>query len=448
MHQVLQMPTQSTSLLENLAELHSKNQRYDQAIQLYSLVLQKCQSSSQTDQSQIERLFLCISQQYIAEENYNEALEYYLKVLHSKIIHAQYNLNEIMQLSQEIIQVSNQIKDYKKRIYYLDQALLYLSGNIAVEAFAKIAEQIGVLYHLQNDRTNAIKYYEKAIEAIKSSETILNFDLTEYYVRLGMAYLEKKFFEKALNSFQEALKILLIIPKEENYALIEKITEKIGSIYVIQEEFMNALSQYRTCLETKMKRLGLCHRELVPIIDIIGGIYYQQGNYIDALRYYKQSYRMVMKTGNSEDPRLVTIYINMASIYKLNNKHQKALKNYSKALKIVKASKSLEKEKEKRVQLYREIGELFHKMENYAESVKFLVKVIQADEEDSTSKNLEFYVKVANLYELLGKYKKAQQYLMKLFVLQKKLLGGNHLCTQATLWRLENLNQRVLKEVY
>jgi len=454
MDKVTEMPTRPLSMLESIAELHTRNHRYDQAINFYSMALEKSNSSEKTDPSNRERLFLCLAQSYVNNKSYNEALVYYLKALSSKSARFDYDNTEIVQVTDKILSFCDTLQSCQKCIESLEKSLIMSQSNSKDHTYPKIIsklyETIATIYYLQKDFSNAVKYFEKTLQVIQENSELVQteFDLLiNCSIQLASIHLEQKSHHHvAISFFKKALDILLKTPKEENYQKIEKLSQDIGFIYLQKEEYNNAIQYYRICLETKMKRVGLCHPELVSTLNILAEIYLKQGNHNDALVSYNQSYRMIMKT-SANNPQLIQVYCKMGFIYKAKKNWDQTLKYFSKALKATKSiSPDENKDKERLMQIYKEIGEAFYNQGQYEESIKFLKKVLKTEKEllgESCSNNLDVYLKIVNLYELLGEYKKAKEYLLQLFLLQKKLFGDYNLCTQATLGRLETLGNRI-----
>ena len=197
--------------------------------------------------------------------------------------------------------------------------------------------------------------------------------------------------------------ILLKFPKEENYEKTEKFAQELGSLHLRKKEYNLAIQNYRICLETKMKRFGLSHSELISTLNILADIYYQQEKYNDALVCYNQSYRMIVKTGmqqQQQDTQLIQVYWKIGLIYKHKKSWSEALKYFSKTLKTVKVA--FQNSKEKFIPIYKEIGEVYYNMGTYEDSIKFFKKAIKTEKEllgDSASNNLEIYLKIVNLYD-------------------------------------------------
>jgi len=452
MDKVTEMPSRPLSMLESIAELHTRNHRYDQAISFYSMALEKSNSTGKDDPSNRERLFLCLAQSYVNNKNYNEALVYYLKALSSKSARFDYDNTEIIQVTDKILSFCDSLHSCQKCIDSLEKSLLMNKNNYKDHTYpkliSKLYETIATISHLQKDFPNAIKYFEKTVQVIQENFDLILTELdllVNCYIQLASIHLEQKSHHIIVVSlFQKALDILLKTPKEEDYEKIEKLSQNIGSIYQQKEEYDQAIQNYRICLETKMKRVGLCHSELISTLNILAEIYFKQGNYNDALVSYNQSYRMIMKT-SAETTQLIQVYCKMGLIYKAKKNWDQALKYFSKALKTTKSITEYN-DKERLMQIYKEIGEVFYNQGQYEESIKFLRKVIRTEKEllgESCSNNLDIYLKIVNLYELLGEYQKAKEYLLQLFLLQKKLFGDYNLCTQATLGRLESLGNRI-----
>ena len=417
----------SGTLMESLAEYHSKNNNQKEAIYFYHLALQKYVDSKQ-DTKDIERVFQKITDLYVAMKNYDEALKCYFTILEAKVAKSPHNKNEIATVYKNIAIIYHYDGKYQDSLtYFLKSASLRDEESCLPNSLSKVEDKNELIHQLQYNLERSIQFHEKI--HTENSQLVDNIDQESKQVHLTEEVLEK-------------------ITK--NYKAIECLCEIQGRILLENKEFGSAIACYRMCLETKMKRLGLFHREIVPILLIIGGIYEKQEKYTDALRYYKQSFRMIMKTSGNKDIGLIEVYSKIALIHKRYKKWKTALKNYAKALKLVKRWNNEIKDYKVKVELYKEIGSVFMEMNDYDSCIKFLLKGLKIEREENgleNSKNVELYLKVANLYELQGKYNKAFDYFSQVFVLQKKFFGDNHLCTQVTLWKLEKVKMNLQEEM-
>ena len=440
------------SLFEELAELHLSQHRHEEALEFYCLITRK-QMSGDTKKptKNTEKLLLHIAEQFKSQSKYAESLKAYHEVLRLIRYRSGKSDVQVFEIYRDIASIYKEKGDYEKSLESLVRTIeiaekTQLNDNIIIK---ELYFKAGEICKLRGDWKNVIKYYEKANVLSVNDECESPSMKAQCLSSLGLAYYQEKDHAKAYECLQEVVEIFPKLSREENFLFVENLTQNLGHICMIRRQYESALNQYKVLLETKMKRLGLCHRDIVPAFLHIGEAYLKLERYMDAMRYYKQSLKMTIKTRGKQDLFIAEVYNSIAMIYRKHRNWKKSLKYYLRALEVMKKDLRKNGEQgdchEKRVNLYKNIGKVFYELGDYDGCIKFLSKGLKIERDAiglENSKNIGLYTKVASLYELQGKYNKAFGYLIQGFALQKKLFGYNHLCTQATLCKLEIIREK------
>ena len=161
---------------------------------------------------------------------------------------------------------------------------------------------VGNEYYFQGDYTQAITYYQEALQINPNSALA--------YRNLGAAYGLLSQYQAAVKYYQEALNI------EPNYA---EAHYGIGYYYL-------GLGQYQEAIKHNQKLLQLSPDNIDAFLNI-GLAYEKLGQYQQAIKYYQQTLNL--------DPNFGKGYYNLGFAYKSLGQYQKARENWLKAKELL-----------------------------------------------------------------------------------------------------------------
>lgn len=241
---------------------------------------------------------------------------------------------------------------------------------------AKLLNQLSVEYKNKNEYKDVIKYSNEARLLLENYISVINNDdeilevkgvLSESYINLGDAYLNRGDYNIALTNFNRSLQIhellkdkqaigrdynsigyayqkkgdfsLALQMLEEAIIIHEENNDKeglaiaynnIGLVYWNQSDFASALKQFLKALKL-FEEIGNKTR-LAKCYNNIGNINVSQGNYSEALKYYFLSIKIAEQLQNKTD--LGFTYNNIGMVYVQQNKTDEAIQFFEKSLAI------------------------------------------------------------------------------------------------------------------
>ncbi|MBI5219284.1 MAG: tetratricopeptide repeat protein [Bacteroidia bacterium] len=276
----------------------------------------------------------------------------------------------------------------------------------------------------------ARKYYEKALlyqpDAKHPSERIreVNEALDQFgymkrqafnnKIALAEDYLKNKYYEEALNVYQEANNL-----KPGNQNVLKKIDELKKIIRKNKNEnaesmdAMNASGIINTKIENLQKELDIKEKSgnkkaVSEVMVSIGNSYYEAGNFGNSIEYYARSLKLKEETGDKK--AVSVLYNNIGDIYATILNYEKAIENYQKALQ----TKEETGDKTGNEKILNKIGAMFYQEKNYSKAIDFFEKSYEIDERNGDKKNAASSLNNIGVahYES-GNYEKAVEYYEK-----------------------------------
>lgn len=171
--------------------------------------------------------------------------------------------------------------------------------------------KIGNTFYLEGNQLAAIKYYEKAVRYLQPEGDVPSLDAVVSFIWLGDAYLDLKQYEKALDSYNRALKIYQMSSNREGEA---NTLSYIGNVYKSQGNSQQALYHYSEALKIwGPNNIAARGRTL----NDIGNVYAELGNSQEALASYKQAYAVWKNLNNTE--KQIQVLSNLLRVDKTSN---------------------------------------------------------------------------------------------------------------------------------
>ncbi len=227
-------------------------------------------------------------------------------------------IEDILKYAEPMVKLAeaNIIKDKTHKLFYLKH-------------LATAFNNIGFYYDQQDDITNGLKYYHKALNIQESIHE--NQEIASTLNNIGFVYKRLGDISKALDYYHKSLKVEELSKNEEGIAssLIN-----IGSLIADQGDYQNALEYFFKALKFYQKNNDKQH--LAILYNNIGGIYVDMKNSSKASDYFKNalsiSEEIKDKVGiaralnniacNEKDNQLALNYFDrsMIILYEINDK--------------------------------------------------------------------------------------------------------------------------------
>ena len=194
-----------------------------------------------------------------------------------------------------------------KAIEYLEQAIL-LDRNYG-EAYSNL----GLAYDNKGDYDKAIEYYKKALKIILRKLGSEHPNVAIYYNNLGFAYREKGDYDKAIEYFQKALKIGLrkLGSEHPNVAFYYN---NLGKTYNNKGDYDKAIEYLQKALKIGLRKLGSEHPNVAITYNNLGLAYDNKGDNDKAIEYYKKALKIGRKRLGENHPRTKKFEKNLNSV--------------------------------------------------------------------------------------------------------------------------------------
>jgi serine phosphatase RsbU (regulator of sigma subunit)/Tfp pilus assembly protein PilF len=304
----------------------------------------------------------------------------------------------------------------------------------------------------QQKNTEAIPFYRKALEQLKTVRDTFNLDDAQN--SFGYLLLRMGEYKEALVHLEDALAYREFVKDTMGKAGVHL---HIGLLYNSMGDYTKSLEHYFICLEYAEPYEDSDPGFMGKIMNNIGSVYMNQDKDEDALRFYRKSVYYKSKAGSRKD--LASTYNNIGSIYS-ETRYDSALYYYNLALEIRSESKDLRglgivhknigevylrqsklKEAEEHLTLslqYREkindqtgiasslisMGRLREKQGKLSEGLAFVLRAdTLARTTNSLVQELDAAIALRDIYKAMGNYKSALEYASVAIVLKDSLLN-------------------------
>lgn len=154
------------------------------------------------------------------------------------------------------------------------------------QEFLKLADN----FYDQKNYENALKYYKKALDNIKSDDGVEQADL---FLKLANLYSDMNECEPAREYYEKALRIY---SRKKDYTGKGYCQTGLGIIMGKNNDYDEARRYYRKALRS-FKKTGDTEREGV-VLSLAASSYESQGAWEDALDTYKRSYKKFEESGH------------------------------------------------------------------------------------------------------------------------------------------------------
>ena len=184
---------------------------------------------------------------------------------------------------------------------------------------------LGVCYMGKPDYDKALEYYFKALKINQASGN--SNGISNNFKNIALVYMKQINYPKALEYYGKALKVNEQMGNKENIGMIEL---NIGNIYTYRSDYPKALEYYFKALNVR-EELGN-KNDIANIETDIGLVYNSQNNYPKALEYDLKALKMDEEIGNKADAAKITG--NIGVVYMHQSNYSVALAYFFKALNI------------------------------------------------------------------------------------------------------------------
>ncbi len=198
--------------------------------------------------------------------------------------------------------------------------LLAQSASEAEKAFER-----GEELRSQKKYSEAIPYFEKALEIDKSLGADRLSDTAFDHKALGLCYSDLSRFEEALGHYLKALELFKALEVRDQET---QLLNNIGVIYANTGRYEKAIESYHKALEIGESRGS--QTDIIRALNNLGLIFYYWGQYERTVNYYERAFEAAQKAQDNE--QIPLILNNLGLVYYAWGRYSEALENYEMAL--------------------------------------------------------------------------------------------------------------------
>ena len=324
--------------------------------------------------------------------------------------------------------VQNDQGKYTEALLYYEKALEVQQKTLPTKhpGLATSYNNIGMVYNHMGEYSKTLSYYEKALEIEQKTLPTSHPHLATSYNNIGMVHDHMGEYSKALSYYEKALEIFeKALPA--NHPDLATSYNNIGMVYSNMGEYSKALSYYEKALEIRQKTLPANHPDLATSYNNIGMVYFNMGEYSKALSYYEKALEIEQKTLPANHADLATPYNNIGGVYSTMGEYSKALSYYEQALEI--EQKTLPANHPHLAASYNNIGGLYHGMGEYSKALSYYEKALEIRQKTLPTSHPHLaasYNNIGMVHDHMGEYSKALSYYEKALEIFEKALPTNH----------------------
>ena len=258
--------------------------------------------------------------------------------------------------------LTNEDQSYQLRLgFFLWRIGQTDKGERKIETYLYLS----MLYRGKND-TKALEYYRLASEILLAFPRhnlpwlVLGVILRE----IGHIYLNRNQFDIALKKMQLSRRFIRSTMTGDKMVLYCSIDTSIGMVYFKQGFYEKALESFNEAYALQIEHLPDCHPETALTLQYIGKVYDRLNNYVDSIDAFQKALRIMAICYPWNHETTLTVHILIGSIYEKSNDLSAFIEHYEKGLTIAKSLYRFDDEE--LIYCYVQLGGIYSKMFYYS----------------------------------------------------------------------------------
>ena len=304
--------------------------------------------------------------------------------------------------------------------------LLAATSDESLLEIADLYSELGGIKYSQGEGSNALAYFEKALEIKVKTLHPMDPDLAKTYSSIGTAHCSMANYCIALSYHEKALRIRekVLPPMHPDLGVAYT---NLGVVYDKMGNYSPALLYFEkgTCI--KETNLPPIHPSLAISYSNIGHVYRMLGHYLTSLSFYEKSLKIEQKSLPPSHPSVGGTYNNIGLVYLLLEDYSSALINLEKSLEIHR--ESLPSTHPTFAMTYNNIGTAYTSMNDYPTALDYLEKALAIQRTSLPPIHpvlAIIYSNYGRVYTLTGEYSTALSYYERTLAIQQKCLPPLH----------------------
>jgi len=272
----------------------------------------------------------------LQEGKFKEALDYYQLDLGINI--STYGPNHpTLATSYSNIGLTLQNKgDYLKALQYLEMGLaIREKNNIDKTKLATTYNHIGIVLDDLGQPEKALSYFNKALRSslFYNDEQVI--ETASIYNNIGVVQLKKKNYKAALESFNKASQIYMVLIGGDNNLKLADVYSNIGVVKKDLGQFEEAIDYYNKALNIYNENLEKPIKQVGRLFGNIGIAYKEKGEYYDGIRAQYRAIEILRETVNEESPELSLPFLNIGKVFLDMEQPKKAIPYLKKGMALL-----------------------------------------------------------------------------------------------------------------
>ena len=315
----------------HIANYYSEQGDYLKAVEYLQNTLPIIKDIYGSDDSLLASTHDRIGNIYKKMGDYSKALEYYKKALELRKDAVFFEKAEsyfnISLLYKEKGDLSKALKNGLTAVSIMEEEYPGWENHMTY------CDWVGNLYFRMGKMTDALAYYQKAIDLYEADNTPDESDMTEAelcYEVAGRCCDELEDYSKSVEYYMKAIPMLeeLQGPDDLDLALLYN---KVGHRQFRLSNYEEALENYGKAVNIFIKNYGQDHPDVATIYDNMGTVDLEAGSYVGAFLYFKKALDIRERLYGPDHPNLVGSYENLSTVYYVLDDSETGLKYYEKA---------------------------------------------------------------------------------------------------------------------
>jgi tetratricopeptide (TPR) repeat protein len=181
------------------------------------------------------------------------------------------------------------------------------------ESYASFLGRLGSIYCLKNiaDYSRAILLFNQALEINLKRYPKSYRAVSVNYNELGLAYMLKEEFDKAIENYTTSLRVQL----ENNHENLTSIYECFGIIELKRNDFIKALDYFDIVLKMKERIFGHYHSSISSTLSAIALTHAKAGNSLNAIRNWHRTIQIESLLNKHEERKVAILHEKVGDEY-------------------------------------------------------------------------------------------------------------------------------------
>ena len=313
-------------------------------------------------------------------------------------------------------------------IEYYEKALEIFKSFYG-ENHPSVASTLGNLGNARSalgEKKRAIEYYEKVLEITKSFHGAHHPSVADTLNNLGLAWSDLGENKKAVEYYEKALEILKSFYGAHHPSVADTLSN-LGLAWSALGEKKKAIEYYEKALEMTKAFLGESHSSVADILNNLGLAWSALGEKKKAIEYYEKALEMKKSFYGTHHPSVAGILNNLGTAWSDLGEKKKAIEYYEKALEMTKAvfgahHPSVADTLHNLGTAWSDLGEKKKAIEYYEKALE-MKKSFYGSHHPSVASTLN---NLGTAWSDLGEKKKAIEYYEKALEVTKSFYGTHH----------------------